>query len=40
MTAILVHGVPDTEHVRHWWPLERPTEVAALLAQHWQERGG
>jgi pimeloyl-ACP methyl ester carboxylesterase len=24
----------------HWWPLERPTEVAALLAQHWQERGG
>jgi pimeloyl-ACP methyl ester carboxylesterase len=23
----------------HWWPLERPAEVAALLTKHWDELG-
>jgi pimeloyl-ACP methyl ester carboxylesterase len=92
VTAILVHGVPDTDQVwhavlprlgrpdldrlrapglvlwgerdpyapptwgerlarrtnarlvtfagcSHWWPLERPAEVAALLTRHWDELG-
>jgi pimeloyl-ACP methyl ester carboxylesterase len=23
----------------HWWPLERPQEVAAMLTEHWQDGG-
>jgi hypothetical protein len=42
MKAILVHGVPDTEHVWHAVvALGRGdvAEVAALLAGHWEEHG-